>query len=39
MTTNAELQQRKENAVARGFGTIHQIYADRADNAEIWDVE
>jgi len=39
MATNAKLQQRKEKAVARGFGTIHQIYADRADNAEIWDVE
>jgi 4-aminobutyrate aminotransferase/(S)-3-amino-2-methylpropionate transaminase len=25
--------------LARGFGTIHQVYADRADNAEIWDVE
>ena len=39
MTTNTELQQRKEKALARGFGNIHQIYADRAENAEIWDVE
>ena len=39
MATNAELQHRKEKALARGFGTIHRIYADRADNAEIWDVE
>jgi 4-aminobutyrate aminotransferase/(S)-3-amino-2-methylpropionate transaminase len=39
MTTNAELQQRKEKVIARGFGNIHQIYADRAENAEIWDVE
>jgi len=39
MITNAELQQRKEMAIARGFGNIHQIYADRAENAEIWDVE
>jgi 4-aminobutyrate aminotransferase/(S)-3-amino-2-methylpropionate transaminase len=39
MTTNAELQQRKEKVIARGFGNIHRIYADRAENAEIWDVE
>ncbi len=39
MTTNAELQQRKEKIIARGFGNIHQVYADRAENAEIWDVE
>jgi len=39
MTTNAELQERKNRVLARGFGNIHQIYADRADNAELWDVE
>ena len=39
MTTNAELQERKNKAFARGFGNIHQIYADRAENAEFWDVE
>jgi 4-aminobutyrate aminotransferase/(S)-3-amino-2-methylpropionate transaminase len=39
MTTNSELQQRKEKVFARGFGNIHQVYADRAENAEIWDVE
>jgi len=39
MTTNNELQERKNKVFARGFGNIHQIYADRAKNAEIWDVE
>ena len=24
---------------ARGFGNIHQVFAARAENAEIWDVE
>jgi 4-aminobutyrate aminotransferase/(S)-3-amino-2-methylpropionate transaminase len=39
MTTNAELQERKNKVFARGFGNIHQVYADRAENAELWDVE
>jgi len=39
MTTNAELQQRKEKVFARGFGNILQVFAARASNAEIWDVE
>jgi 4-aminobutyrate aminotransferase/(S)-3-amino-2-methylpropionate transaminase len=39
MTTNAELQQRKERVFARGFGNILQVFAARAANAEVWDVE
>lgn len=39
MSTNAELDKRREQAVARGVGTIHGVYADRALNAEIHDVE
>jgi len=39
MTTNAELQQRKERVFARGFGNLLQVFAERASNAEIWDVE
>jgi 4-aminobutyrate aminotransferase/(S)-3-amino-2-methylpropionate transaminase len=39
MTTNNELQQRKDRVFARGFGNMHQVFADRALNAEIWDVE
>jgi len=39
MTTNTELQKRKEKVFARGFGNILQVFAERAKNAEIWDVE
>lgn len=38
MTTNAELNQRKLAAVADGVGS-KAIYAARAENAELWDVE
>lgn len=38
-TTNADLQRRKENAVPRGIGVMLQVFAARADNAELWDVE
>lgn len=37
--TNAEWQQRKEAAIARGQGNVAPVYIDRADNAEMWDVE
>jgi 4-aminobutyrate aminotransferase/(S)-3-amino-2-methylpropionate transaminase len=37
--TNAEWQQRKEAAMARGQGNLAPIYIDRARNAEMWDVE
>jgi 4-aminobutyrate aminotransferase / (S)-3-amino-2-methylpropionate transaminase / 5-aminovalerate transaminase len=37
--TNAELLARRNAAVARGVGHTHQIFAARADNAEVWDVE
>jgi 4-aminobutyrate aminotransferase len=37
--SNAELQQRKEAATPRGVGVMCQFYAERALNAEIWDVE
>ena len=37
--TNAELWARREQAVARGVGTMHQRFAARAKNAELWDVE
>ena len=39
MTTNAELQQRKQNAIARGQGNAAPIYVERAENSELWDVE
>jgi 4-aminobutyrate aminotransferase len=39
MSSNAELWQRRAAAVARGVGSSTQLFADRALNAEIWDVE
>ncbi len=36
---NAELQQRKDAATPRGVGVMCQFYAERALNAELWDVE
>ncbi|MNF67550.1 5-aminovalerate aminotransferase DavT [compost metagenome] len=37
--TNQSLQQRRMDAIPRGVGQIHQIFADRAENATVWDVE
>jgi len=39
VTTNAELQQRKQKAIARGQGNVSAVYVDRAENSEFWDVE
>lgn len=39
MSTNLEVQNRKTDAIARGVGMMTQVYADRAENAEIWDIE
>ncbi len=36
---NAELFARRQTAVARGIGHATPLSADRAKNAEIWDVE
>ena len=36
---NAALFARREAAIARGVGHSHQIFIDRGENAEIWDVE
>jgi 4-aminobutyrate aminotransferase/(S)-3-amino-2-methylpropionate transaminase len=36
---NAALMARRQAAVARGVGHAHEIFADRAVNAEVWDVE
>ena len=38
-TSNQTLMQRRENSVARAIGHAHGIFAARASNAEIWDVE
>ena len=39
MSSNADLQARREAAVPRGVGNTTQVYAQRAVNAEVWDVE
>ena len=37
--TNESLQQRRVDAIPRGVGQIHTIFADRAENSTVWDVE
>jgi len=39
MSTNADLQARREAAVPRGVSTMHPRFVERAANAEMWDVE
>jgi 4-aminobutyrate aminotransferase/(S)-3-amino-2-methylpropionate transaminase len=39
LTSNADLQERRKNAVPRGVSNSLAVYADRAANAELWDVE
>jgi len=39
MTTNSDLLTRRNQAVARGVANMHNLFADHAENAEIWDVE
>lgn len=37
--TNSTISARKNASISRGVGMTTQIYADRAENSEIWDVE
>ena len=39
MTTNKELLEIRENETPRGVGIQTGVFADKARNAEIWDVE
>lgn len=39
MDNNASLLQRRSAAVPRGVGTAMSVFASRARNAELWDVE
>ena len=39
LSLNTELQSRKEQATPRGVGVLTKVFAARAQNAEIWDVE
>ena len=36
---NSELQIRKDKVVARGLGNMVPVYIEKANNAELWDVE
>ena len=36
---SASLPDRRSAAIARGVGVVTQVYADRAENSEIWDVD
>lgn len=36
---NSEIASRRNDAVSKGVGVTTQVYAERAENAEIWDVE
>jgi 4-aminobutyrate aminotransferase len=39
VASNSALQSRRINAVPRGVSTMLPVFAARAENAEIWDVE
>jgi 4-aminobutyrate aminotransferase / (S)-3-amino-2-methylpropionate transaminase / 5-aminovalerate transaminase len=39
VSTNAELQSRKQQAIARGQGNVYPVYVSHARNAEVWDIE
>ena len=39
MSKNADLHKRRVAAVPRGVGNSLAVYAERAQNAELWDVE
>lgn len=36
---NAEVAKRRDEAISRGVGMMTQIYADKALNSEVWDIE
>ena len=36
---NADVARRRDEAISRGVGMMTQIYADRALNSEVWDIE
>ena len=37
--TNAALMARRRAALPTGLGQAHEVFVDRAENAEVWDVE
>lgn len=36
---NADISKRRDDAISNGVGMLTQIYVDRAENSEVWDVE
>lgn len=36
---NTDISKRRDAAISRGLGMLTQIYVDRAENSEVWDVE
>ncbi|MCV6585001.1 MAG: 4-aminobutyrate--2-oxoglutarate transaminase [Marinibacterium sp.] len=36
---NAQISERRGSAIAQGVGMQTQVYVDRAENSEVWDVE
>ena len=36
---NSELNQRRQSATPRGVGVMCGFYAEKAENATLWDVE
>jgi 4-aminobutyrate aminotransferase-like enzyme len=36
---NADISARRDASISQGVGVMTQIYVDRADNSEVWDVE
>ena len=36
---NKEIEARRVDAISRGVGVMTKIYAERAENSEIWDAE
>jgi 4-aminobutyrate aminotransferase len=36
---NAKISLRKNDAISHGVGMMTQIFVDRAENSEVWDVE
>ena len=39
MNSNRAMMARRSDAVPRGVGQIHPIFAERAENCRVWDVE
>ena len=39
MATNTELLKRRVEAVAPGVASMLPVFCQRAENAELWDVE